>query len=338
MKKLTTILIGIAIFLALATVIAYLLPRKIRVERSMVMNAPIEVVFNEVNTLKQWEKWTVWDRIDSAMAKKYEGPEMGANAKFSWESNNHKVGKGAMTIKHGVPNDSISVELAFGEMTPSMAYFKFSKEEKGTKVSWAMEMDMGMNPIARYFGLFMDKMLGPDFEGGLANMKEIVEKMPPPAKLPEDYLKIVETTVQQQNILMVHVKCHEKEIAQNLGMSYQKIGQLAKKNKANMTGAPIAIYQQWENDNFEFDAAVPFDKKMAGAGDVKAGEIKTGKVVMTNFYGPYDQVHKGHEVIKEWIKANDKKKRGDAWEVYASDPGAEKDSSKWLTQIYYPID
>ncbi len=338
MKTLKKIFIGIIVLLVVLVIISFFLPKHVHVERTMVMNAAPEVVFNQVNTLKNWEKWSVWDRKDTTMQKKYEGPEAGINAKFSWDSQNKDLKTGSMTIKSSAPNDSISIELVFGERTPSIATFHFFKDDKGTKVIWSMDMDMGMNPVAKYFGLMMDKMIGPDFDKGLANIKDIVEKLPPPTKLPDDYLKIVETTVPQQNILKVHIKCSEKEIGKNLGESYHKIGEYAGKNKANMTGAPMAIYQHWQNDAFEFDAAVPFDKKLPGVGDVKSGEIKAGNVIMTNFYGPYNKVNIAHELIKDWLKTNNKKQKGDAWEVYASDPGMEKDTAKWLTQVFYPIE
>src|ERR1035441_9774663 len=192
MKTLKKIFIGIVIFLALIVIVSFMLPSKVRIERSMVMNAPPDVVFNQVNNLKNWEQWDAWTRMDSAMSKKYEGPEAGANCKRTWESK--KVGNGSMLIVDSKPDDSISIQLDFGNMGKPSSTFKFEKVENGTKVSWIMNSDLGMNPMHRIFGLFEDKMIGPDFEKGLTNMKEIVEKLPPPSKVPDDNLKIVETT------------------------------------------------------------------------------------------------------------------------------------------------
>jgi effector-binding domain-containing protein len=338
MKTLKKILIGIVGLLVLLVIVSFFLPSKVRVERSLVINAAPEVVFNQVNNLKNWEQWSAWDKIDTTMSKKYEGPEMGTNAKFSWDSKNKKVMKGSMTIKNSLPNDSISIELVFGEMTPSMAYFKFVKADNGTKVIWDMDSDLGMNPMHRIFGLFLDKLIGPDFEKGLANMKEIAEKLPPPVKIPDDNLKIVTTTVPHQDLLKIHVKCNAKDISKKFGESFQKIGQYAGPLNAKMAGAPLGIYYHWENNDFDFDAAIPLDKKLPGKGEIKYGEIKAGNVVMTNFYGAYDKVGKAHDLIHEWLKANNKKVKGDVWQVYANDPGMVKDTALWLTQVYYPID
>ncbi len=339
MKTVKKIFVGIVVFLVVLVIVSFFLPSKVHVERSIVMNVEPEVAFNQVNNLKNWEQWSPWDKLDPTMGKKYEGPEAGANAKFSWDSKNRNVMKGSMLIKDSKPNESIGIELTMSDMDQaSMANFKFEKADKGTKVTWNMDMDMGMNPAHKYAGLFMDKLIGPDFEKGLKDLKEIAEKLPPPSHFPDDYMKVITTTVPQQSLLMVHLKCHGNEISKNLGEAYGKIGAYAGKNKANMANAPMAIYQHWENDNYEFDAACAFDKKLPTSGDVKAGEIKAGNVVMTNYYGSYDKIGKAHEVIKEYLKANNKKTRGDSWEVYANDPMSEKDTMKWHTQIYYPVD
>jgi effector-binding domain-containing protein len=335
MKTVKKILIGIVVFLALIVIFSFFLPSKVRVERSLVMNAAPEIVFNQVNNLKNWENWDAWSKMDSAMSKKYEGPESGTNSKRIWESK--KIGNGSMTILDSKPNDSINIQLEFAMGNPK-ATFKFEKADNGTKVTWIMDSDLGMMPHHKIFGLFEDKMIGPDFEKGLSNMKEIVEKLPPAVKIPDDNLKIVTTTVPHQDLLMVHVKCNGKEIAKNFAESFQKIGGYAGQFKAKMAGALLGIYYHWENDDFDFDAAVPLDKKLPGKGEIKYGEIKAGNVVMTNYYGAYDKVGKAHELLQNWLKENNKKLKGAAWEVYANDPGTVKDTALWLTQVYYPID
>ncbi|MBE0663540.1 MAG: hypothetical protein IH597_13865 [Bacteroidales bacterium] len=58
MKTFKVVLI---IFLAVAitaVAVAFLLPREITVERSALIPASQEVVFEQVNVLKNWEKWS----------------------------------------------------------------------------------------------------------------------------------------------------------------------------------------------------------------------------------------------------------------------------------------
>lgn len=174
MKILKTIGIVLLCIIILAVVVAYLLPRHVHVERSATIPASPEVVFNQVNNLKNWEEWSPWHDIDQDMEIVYSGPEMGAGASYSWFSSNPEAGQGKLTIVESLPYSLITTELDFAEQGTATAQYTFVPTADGTLMTWSMESDMGNNPIGRYFGLFMDNMLGRDFEKGMENIKEIV--------------------------------------------------------------------------------------------------------------------------------------------------------------------
>lgn len=174
MKTLKTIGIVLLCIIILTVGVAYLLPRHIHVERSATIPASPEVVFNQVNNLKNWEKWSPWHDIDPDMEIVYSRPEMGAGASYSWSSNNPAAGQGKLTIMESLPYSLITTELYFAEQGTATAQYTFVPVDEGTLMTWSMESDMGNNPIGRYFGLFMDKMLGSDFEKGMENIKEVV--------------------------------------------------------------------------------------------------------------------------------------------------------------------
>jgi hypothetical protein len=82
-----------------------------------------------------------------------------------------------MTITDSKPNESVHYNLEFEGMGTSAAGFLLSaKDSTNTKVTWTMDMDNGLNPFRRWMGLFMDKMIGPDFEKGLTTMKNTCEQ------------------------------------------------------------------------------------------------------------------------------------------------------------------
>jgi len=156
---------------------SYLISPNVEVERSIEINAPIEKVFAQANDLKNWENWSPWFEKDPNMKIIYSSPTMGKDAFYSWESDNENVGLGKLRILESVENSSIKTELLFdGEDDPAFGGWKFEKTNNGTKVSWGFKADMGMNPVARYVALFLDGMVGPDFEKGLANMKKHCEQ------------------------------------------------------------------------------------------------------------------------------------------------------------------
>lgn len=164
---LAVLVIGFVIFVALR-------PSDFRVVRSRLMAAPPEVVFPQVNNLHNWEAWSPWAKMDPAAKSTYEGPPAGVGAVFAW-AGNCKVGEGRMTIVESKPNELVRFRLDF--LKPfkgtNTAEFTFQPENGQTRVSWAMSGTYGFIPKA--MGLFMncDKMVGEQFEKGLADLNSV---------------------------------------------------------------------------------------------------------------------------------------------------------------------
>ena len=171
LKKLFLFLLAIATVFML---IAVFLPSKVHVERSLAIGAPPEKVFEQINVLTNWEKWSPWHKIDPAMKLQYSGPPAGEGAKYAWQSQHRNVGNGTLTISKSVPNEFLETAMHFDDGDGTGA-FRLEKSAGATKVVWSMETDMGRNPVGRYVGLMMDKMVGPDFEKGLNNLKTVCE-------------------------------------------------------------------------------------------------------------------------------------------------------------------
>jgi len=109
------------------------------------------------------------------MAMTYAGADSGAGAKWSWQSKTE--GNGEMEFMAAVPDERIDYVLTFPEFgMSSRGQLRLEPEGAATRVTWTNEGDMGANPINRYFALMVDRMVGPDFEAGLANLKGLAEK------------------------------------------------------------------------------------------------------------------------------------------------------------------
>ncbi|HEX5034943.1 MAG TPA: SRPBCC family protein [bacterium] len=171
------ILLGLAVALALFIIIVATRPAAFQVTRSISVATPPETVFAQVNDFHHWGAWNPWGKLDPAMKQSYEGPAAGAGAVYSWVGNN-QVGEGKMTILQSQPNERIRIQLDFHKPLAgtSLAEFTFKPEGEKTTVSWSMS---GKNNfIAIAMGLFMnvDKMIGDQFEKGLADLKSIAER------------------------------------------------------------------------------------------------------------------------------------------------------------------
>lgn len=175
MKVLVKILLGLVIVVVLLAVVGFLLPREVHMERSIAVDATPNEVYQEINNFQNFNKWSPWAQIDPNTKYDYSGPASGVGAKMSWTSDHPDVGSGSQEIVESIPNQKVTNVLLFDGFEPSYASLIIEDAGNGSTVTWTFDGDMGNNPIGRYFGLFMEDMLGPQYEEGLSNLKMVVE-------------------------------------------------------------------------------------------------------------------------------------------------------------------
>jgi len=143
--------------------------------RSTTVKAPADKVYALVADPREWKRWSVWNQRDPAMAITYSGPPAGSGAAWEWKSKTE--GDGKMTFTAAEPGRRLAYDLYFPDFgTTSRGDFVLAPEGDGTRVTWTMNGNMGTNPLFRWMALFADRMVGPDFEAGLANLKGLAEK------------------------------------------------------------------------------------------------------------------------------------------------------------------
>lgn len=172
-RKLIVFLISLVVLL---TIIGLFLPQQVHIERAVSISKNPETVYPYVDNPKTFNQWSPWARMDPKTIYSYSGPERGVGAAMSWDSEDPNVGKGSWTITEAIPNKLVNMALDFGEMGTATSFFKFEPEDQGTRVIWGFDEDLGMNPIARWFGLMLEKWVGAEYEKGLINLKELVEE------------------------------------------------------------------------------------------------------------------------------------------------------------------
>jgi hypothetical protein len=170
------ILVAIAVIIVAFLIIVALQPSDFRVTRSANVMAPPAAVFDQVNDFHKWEAWNPWGKLDPAMKQSYEGAPAGTGAVYKWKGNN-QVGEGSMTITESRPNDLIWIKLEFVKPFASTADTEFTFKPQGNQTAVTWSMSGKNNFLAKAMCLFMsmDKMIGGQFEKGLADMKSIVE-------------------------------------------------------------------------------------------------------------------------------------------------------------------
>lgn len=166
------ILLAAAVVVAVFAVFVATRPSTYQVERSIVVNAPPDQVFARAVDLRKWATWSPWAKLDPQMNVEYSGPDSGVGSSYHWKGND-KVGEGRMTISGVTPDRLVQIKLEFlkpWEQT-SLTEFRFAPEGSGTRVTWTMSGTHDF--VGKLFAVFMDmdKMVGPDFEKGLAALK-----------------------------------------------------------------------------------------------------------------------------------------------------------------------
>ena len=171
------VLLALILLLALFLIFVATRPAAFRVERSADIAAPAATIFPLLNDFHQWAAWSPWEKLDSQMTKTFGGPPAGTGATYAWVGNK-KVGEGRMTITESKPTQFLSLKLEFLKpfTATNQTTFLLSPSATGTRVVW--RMDGNRNFMMKAFGLMMnmDKLVGGDFERGLANLNTIATK------------------------------------------------------------------------------------------------------------------------------------------------------------------
>ncbi|HMH19269.1 MAG TPA: SRPBCC family protein [Burkholderiales bacterium] len=173
---LKTIAIAVVVLIATVLVFAATKPDTFSVERSTSIKAPPEKIFPLLNDFRRWDAWSPWEKKDPAMKRTYSAQTSGKGAEYAWEGNKD-VGQGRMEIAESAPPSRVAIKLDFLKPFETHNRVEFTLEPKGdsTSVTWAMQ---GPAPyVSKLMQVFvsMDKLIGKDFETGLANLKAAAE-------------------------------------------------------------------------------------------------------------------------------------------------------------------
>lgn len=357
------IVIGLVVLIVAAVGGSFLMPQQVHVERSIVISASPDQVFEVVNDVTRAKDWGVWYRRDPNLQLTLEGPPEGVGAKINWKSATE--GDGSQEITESTPFSSVKTKLDFGANGAANANFVLETAEGGTKVIWSFDTDVGMNPVMRYMGVMFDSWVGKDYEEGLQNLKKLVESQahaataaalatptntPPPPDVPlsasADPTKGPEiTTVEGRSIILTRASAKATDsqaIATALGNANQKLLNFGMTHELSIAGAPLAItISHSPEGEWVFDAAMPLDELPSPAPEaadgVKFGKTYEGRAVKITHKGPYNTLSDAYKSIHDYTKANNLKEKPITWEEYVGDPG-ETEDAELLTNVYVAIE
>jgi len=305
------------------------------VKQTKLIKVPIEVVFNEINDYKNWEYWGPWYEEDSTIVAVYPEKTSGVGSSYTWTG---KDGKGAMKTISIIPNKEIIQQIDFGTGSTPKVYWNFKKENDGTEVTWGMKGKNSFMEKAYWLTQGgIEKNMMPFYNRGLALLDSYLTKE-------IDKHSIVSKGVVDYGggyYLYETTSCKITEIDKKMGEMFPEIKKYMTKNNIQPAGKPFSITHKWDDENKTtmFSTCVPVSERIITTEDVLTGFLKPQKTFKTILTGNYKYEVEAWETAFKNLYAQNLKEipNAEPFEVYLVSPHETPNPSKWVTEIYIPV-
>jgi effector-binding domain-containing protein len=346
MRALKTILIIVFALAVILLILGYTGPETSVAKRSVHIEAHPETVYPWVASLRNQHEWGVWKDMDEGQKNEWTGADASVGSMQTWQG--EKVGRGSQRIIAMADNRSVSTELKFLEPFESTidVDLALTPENNGTRVDWIMKQEnTGLKKLMAVF-MNIDKMVGPDLEKGLLNLKEKAEAdqfaMDEELRAKSHGGYVIET-IERPQITYVGKRANKlkwTDMKQFFGKHYPAAYGAIGKQGLQPAGQPCAVYFEWNEKDQTTDVMAAIPVQAGEEASVKGFEtytVPSSKMLHIQYYGDYEQLGKAHEAMHQMIASNNLVHYDNVIEEYITDPTQEPDTSKWLTNIYYMV-
>ena len=324
----------ILILVVVIIVLGLIAPKDYQVERTITIDSPKELVFDQVKYWRNWQAWSPWAETDPMMTSTVEGVDGTEGSSYIWTGDPEGSGTGEMTNTGIKDLEEIAYHLRFIEPweSESDGYVRISEEDGKTTAAWGF---YGKNPFPwNIMTLFksMDTMIGKDFDRGLVLLKGICEDQ---AKAVSMY-EIQPMDFKAKNYAAIRAEVKFSDMQQFFPESYAMIQETMSQERKKMTSAPVGLFYSWDEQNMTSDMAAGIPVK----GEIETEQVKmikidTGTAYYLDYYGGYSGSYNAHTALGYYLKKNELELKMPIIEEYITDPRTEPDSTKWLTKIIY---
>jgi len=322
------LIIGASIYLAT-------LDGKYNINKSHTIKAPIEVVYNEVNDFKNWENWGPWYEIDSTIIASFPENTSGIGASYTWSG---KDGNGSMKTLSLIPNKEIIQQIDFGTGTTPEVYWQFNTVDEGTIVTWGMKGESSFTEKAYWLTQGgIEKNMTPMYERGLELLEQHLLK------------ELEKHTIEIRGIvdygggyyLYQTTSCKVEELNTKMGELFPAIMEYMEFHKIESTDKPFTLTHKWDevNNTTMFSACIPIKERIITTGNVLTGFLKPQKTFKTILIGDYKFSYAAWEKAYKSLyeQGLTEVKNGEPFEVYSISPHDTTNPTKWVSEIYIPI-
>lgn len=336
MKFIKRFVFILLIFSVLIVIVSLFFPSSIEVKRSATINTDAEIVFKQINNLKNWSKWSPWGKIDPSIYTTngtFGDKFIGEGAEFCWKSENDSVGDGCVNIITSKKNQLIETDVNLGQ-GPTKGIWHFTPQNEQVEVSWEFKMDLGINPFSKFMGLFIKDYIIYDYELGLRLLKEAAENEPKINTVKVNEIEIEKTAY----FISIRDTVNQLEMNNIHGKMFNTINDFMLSQNIEAKSAPLVIYHLWTDSIVDIEAGIPINDSIEiKSSKFKLNKLKPGKAIYAIHKGPYERLPETYFGINEWIRKNKIFPTGAPWEVYETDPSTESNPDNWVTKIYFPL-
>ena len=315
---------------------------KYQVEETAIINAPVQVVFNEVNDFKNWEKWGPWMDDSDDMIINYPETTIGEKASYSWKS--EKLGDGSIKNIKVIPNASIDQKLQitsrYGE-SESDVYWIFEESEEGTRVTWGMmgEQSFMEKLVFTFKDESFSEMTRPMFKEGLENLDKVIQE-----KIAAYSINVDGVTTHGGGFYMYTTTASKiSQIQTKTQEMLEDVSLYMEENNISAMGNPFVLYNQWDEQNnsaiYSTGIFTPSLIITPAESSVLNGMMPMQKVIKTTLKGDYKNLKEAWDTAYTYAQKNNLTVNSEspAFEVYVVRPEKSPNPANLVTEIYIPL-
>ncbi|MBT8303210.1 MAG: SRPBCC family protein [Bacteroidia bacterium] len=326
------LVIGFAIYIAVQ-------PNEFDVARTRNIQAPAEVVFNNVNDFKNWPAWSAWLEKNPETKLSFPEKTSGVDGYYTWEDED---GIGKMTTTGVNAPTTIEQEMQFGDFPPSKVSWDFNSGEKGsTDITWRMQGD-DLPFIMKFFGAIsggFENMLGPDFERGLEKLDSIV------VASMKKYAIVINGVTQHGGGYYLYntTSCKISDYQAKMEEMFPKVSAYTAEKNIRLAGPAFQLVHKYDEENnaIIFSCAVPTSERIVTDNpDILTGRLQPFKALKSTLKGDYSNLSEAWQTTMKHIEDNGIKfiESGPMMESYLTEPRTTPNPADWVTEIFIAIE
>jgi effector-binding domain-containing protein/uncharacterized protein YndB with AHSA1/START domain len=339
MRFLRNLLLGLAALAVLGVALAYALPRRVRVERSTVIAAPRATVYALVGGFRTFPEWSPWRDRDPGATYRNAGQASGVGARVAWDSREPDVASGSAEIIDVARDERVGVRLEFAHQGRAEYELHLARASDGTRVTWAFDVDLGPNPLARYLGPRFDSALGPDLERALARLKALAEALPR-----ADFGDLEVELVDSPSILAAWTEgassTDPDEAGAALAQAHERLRKFLASRRLSEVAPPIRVMTHDDPSAVSFDAGIPIDRVPEKAAPerspVRIGRTEARRALRAVHRGSYADLRTTRDKLVAYATAHGYRIDGNVWDQPATDPRSTPDE-QLVTHVFLPV-